>query len=67
MDADQWAAAATAKIETKKLAAEAAAVLHCSIAALEGPEFLSRERRMQIGEQLRATVEFIEQVGARLE
>jgi hypothetical protein len=44
----------------------AVAILHCSIAALEGPEFLSRERRAQIAEQLKATVEFIEKLGGRL-
>lgn len=44
----------------------AVAVLHCSIAALDGPEYLSQERRAQIAEQLRATVEFIEHLGGHL-
>ena len=30
-----------------------------SIASLEGPEYLSQERRAQIAEQLRAQVDFI--------
>lgn len=42
------------------------AVLHCSIAALEGPEYLSKERRAQIAEQLRAIAIFIEQLGGHL-
>ena len=44
----------------------AVAVLHGSIAALEGPEYLSMGRRAEIALQLRALVEFLDHLERHL-